>query len=80
MENTTPQNQSNTTLSNVKPGDTVVLNVFRRTQGYADKELTIEVELIESVETVAPVQNNYAKDSSSTQNPYSNFGNYFGLN
>ena len=24
MENTTPQNQSNTTLSNVKPGDTVV--------------------------------------------------------
>ncbi len=67
-------------LEGKKPGDTVVLNVFRRTQGYADKELTIEVELIESVETVAPVQNNYAKDSSSTQNPYSNFGNYFGLN
>ena len=71
-------------LEGKKPGDSIVLSVFRRTQGYADKELTIELQLIESVETVNQVQNNYANSSETnpyTQySPYGNFGNYFGIN
>lgn len=71
-------------LEGKKPGDSIILSVFRRTQGYADKELTIEIQLIESVEIANQVQNNYA--NSSEVNPYnqysqySNFGNYFGIN
>ena len=76
-----------------KPGDTVVLSVFRRTQGFPDKELTIEVELIESVSTQAQVQNNYASGNNGSNNsgnngnygnyggfnPFGGFGNYFGI-
>ncbi|MBQ8598645.1 MAG: trypsin-like peptidase domain-containing protein [Oscillospiraceae bacterium] len=76
-------------LEGKQPGDVVVLSVFRRTTGYADKELTIQVELIESVETQAQVQNNYSSGSGSSNsgnsgnygsyNPYGNFGSYFGI-
>ena len=58
-------------LKGKKPGETVVLTVFRRTTGYADKELTIEVGLIESTETAAQVQNGYSA-------PESGSGNYGG--
>jgi len=62
-------------LEGKKPGDTVVLSVFRRTKGYADKELTIEVELIESVEKAPQLQDyNAAPSNSSGTNPYSYFG------
>ena len=72
-------------LEGKKPGDTVVLSVFRRTQGFPDKELTIEVELIESVSTQAQVQNNYASGNNGSNNSgnsgnYGNYGNYGGFN
>ena len=75
-------------LEGKKPGDTVVLSVFRRTQGFPDKELTIEVGLIESVSTQAQVQNNYASgdngsnNSGNSGNPgnYGGYGNYGGFN
>ena len=72
-------------LEGKKPGDTVVLSVFRRTQGVPDKELTIEVELIESVSTQAQVQNNYASGNNGSNNSgnsgnYGNYGNYGGFN
>ncbi len=63
-------------LKGKKPGETIVLSVFRRTTGYADKELTIEVGLIESVETQAQVQDNYNNAPSSNGNS----GNYNGNN
>lgn len=75
-------------LKGKQPGDTVVLSVFRRTTGYADKELTIEVGLIESVETQAQVQNNYSSSDNNSNNsngnyyssnPFGSFGNYFGI-
>ncbi|MBP1580943.1 MAG: trypsin-like peptidase domain-containing protein [Oscillospiraceae bacterium] len=65
-------------LDGKKPGDTVVLSVFRRTTGLADKELTIEVGLIESVETPVQVQNGYNNQSS--ENGTVPFRNYFGSN
>ena len=69
-------------LEGKKPGDTVVLSVFRRTQGFPDKELTIEVELIESVSTQAQVQNNYASGNNGSSNSGNNgnYGNYGGFN
>ena len=69
-------------LEGKKPGDTVVLSVFRRTQGFPDKELTIEVELIESVSTQAQVQNNYASGNNGSSNSGNNgnYGNYGGYN
>lgn len=73
-------------LEGKQPGDTIVATVFRRTTGYADKELNIEIELTESVETVSQVQNSYSSESGnsnnsgSQSNPYGSFGNYFGIN
>ncbi len=70
-------------LEGKEPGDVVVLSVFRRTQGYIDKELTIEVELIESVSTPAQVQNNYPSDNSGNPGNSGNadgYGNYGGYN
>ncbi len=66
-------------LKGKQPGDTIVLSVFRRTSGQADRELTIEVALIESVEKAALVQDYSASKSSSQngntyQNPYTYFG------
>ena len=66
-------------LKGKKPGETIVLSVFRRTTGYADKELTIEVGLIEAAETAPQVQNNYsAPESNSGSSGYSgNSGSQF---
>lgn len=67
-------------LEGKKPGDIIVLSIFRRTQGYADKELTIEIELIESVEKAAQLQD-YSSSQSSTEgyNGYTNPYSYFGI-
>ncbi len=64
-------------LKGKKPGETVVLSVFRRTTGYADKELTIEVGLIEATETAPQVQNNYTAPESNSGNSGSSGGSQF---
>ena len=67
-------------LEGKHPGDVVVLSVFRRTQGYIDKELTIQVELIESVSTQEQVQNNYPSENSGNSGNANGYGNYGGYN
>ncbi len=66
-------------LEGKKPGDTVVLSVFRRTQGYPDKELTIEIELIESVEKAPQVQDYNVSPSADSGNYNNNPYSYFGI-
>ncbi len=66
-------------LEGKKPGETVVLSIFRRTTGYADKELTIEIGLIESVETQTQVQDSYTAPDGNSGNS-GNYGNYGGGN
>ncbi len=66
-------------LKGKHPGDTVVLSVFRRTSGQPDRELEIEVTLIESVEKAALVQDYGNSQSNQNGNPYQNPYSYFGI-